>query len=156
MYRVAAVLRNFECLIWWIRLQPVKPNKVFYFMEITPELVKQIFDYHPDGYLTWKIKFAKRIEIGRRVGRPENREGGARNMFKIKTKHYYCSRLIFLWHNGYLPPIVDHRDRNKLNDKIENLRAATPSENSRNTPIRKNSTSKYLGVYLGQGKNLQI
>lgn len=121
-------------------------------MEFTKELVKEIFDYHPDGYLTWKIKFAKRIEIGRKVGCPENRKGGSRNMFKIKTKHYYCSRLIFLWHNGYLPDTVDHIDRNKLNDKIGNLRAATYAENSRNTTIRKNSTSKYLGVYLAQGR----
>lgn len=121
-------------------------------MVINRKNVKEIFDYHPDGYLTWKVKFAKRIEIGRRVGHPENREGGARNMFKIRKKHYYCSRVIFLYHKGYLPKSVDHKDRDKLNDKIENLRAASLEQNSRNTTPRKNSTSKYLGVYLAHGK----
>lgn len=42
--------------------------------------------------------------------------------------------------------MVDHENRNQLDDRIENLRAATHSENSRNRTSHKNSSSKYLGV----------
>lgn len=116
-------------------------------MEITQEVVKQLFDYHEDGYLIWKVKPRQNVKIGDRAGFCANYERGKRWKVKIYTKSYFCSRIIFFWHNGYFPPMVDHKDRNKLNDKIENLRAASNSDNARNTNSRKNSGSKYLGVY---------
>lgn len=56
-------------------------------------------------------------------------------------------RLFFYWKYGYLPDLVDHKDRNKLNNNIENLRELTKSENNTNAEKRKNgTTSKYKGV----------
>lgn len=116
-------------------------------MEITQEIVKNLFDYHEDGYLIWKIKPRQNVQIGDRAGFCMFYERGYRCKVKINMKSYFCSRIIFLWHKGYFPIIVDHKDRNKLNDKIENLRAATTFDNAKNTNSRKNSSSKYLGVY---------
>jgi hypothetical protein len=45
-------------------------------------------------------------------------------------------------------PRLDHVNNNRLDNRIENLRFATPSENAMNKSKEKNSTSKYLGVYL--------
>jgi hypothetical protein len=56
-------------------------------------------------------------------------------------------RLFFYWKYGYLPNLVDHKDRNKLNNNIENLRELTKSENNKNADKRKNgATSKHKGV----------
>lgn len=122
-------------------------------MKLTQELVKQLFDYHPDGYLMWKIKPKNQtIEIGDRAGYIEYTKTKPRYRVTVNNSAYLVSRIIFLYHKGYLPPEVDHEDRNPLNDKIENLRAATRAQNMGNTRSRKNSTSKYLGVYLKCGK----
>ena len=57
-------------------------------------------------------------------------------------------RLFFYWKYGYLPDLVDHKDRNKLNNNIENLRELTKSENNKNADKRKNgTTSKHKGVF---------
>jgi len=66
---------------------------------------------------------------------------------KIKKSSLRVHRLFFYWKYGYLPNLVDHKDRNKLNNNIENLRELTKSENNTNVEKRKNgTTSKYKGV----------
>jgi hypothetical protein len=57
--------------------------------------------------------------------------------------------LVWIWHNGVIPAgyEVDHRDRGTLNDRIENLRLATRSQNCINRRIHSNNTTGYKGVY---------
>ena len=64
----------------------------------------------------------------------------------FKKSSLRIHRLFFYWKYGYLPNLVDHKDRNKLNNNIENLRELTKSENNKNADKRKNCTSKHKGV----------
>ena len=65
-----------------------------------------------------------------------------------KNFRLICSRIIFLLHFGYLTKgkCIDHEDNNPLNNKIENLRECTKSQNSHNSKLRKDNTSGTKGL----------
>lgn len=111
---------------------------------LTQEYVKQLFDYK-DGFLYWKVRKARCLNIGD-VAACVTTDG--RKTVTIDRVRFYCSRIIFFWHNGYFPEVVDHEDRDCSNDLIDNLRPANYTKNNTNKRALKNCTSKYLGVYL--------
>lgn len=115
---------------------------------LTQEFVKEYFDYK-EGFLYWKkptSKHSYKIEIGARAGCLYRQTKSNRYGIGLYNKMYYASRLIFLWHHGYIPEVVDHINRNSLDDRIENLREANFAENGCNKRAQKNKSSQYLGV----------
>ena len=61
-------------------------------------------------------------------------------------------RLHWFMVHGEIPNELDHRDRDKRNNRIENLRLATSSQNKRNMKF-KNTTSEFQGVcWHGKGR----
>jgi hypothetical protein len=110
-------------------------------LAISHDYVLSAFDYQ-DGNLIRKIGRAG--EVGQIAGCLHKGKGYIH--VKIKAKSFKAHRLVFLYHHGYLPEIVDHIDGNKRNNKIENLRAATKEENCRNQKIRSTNKSGYKGV----------
>jgi hypothetical protein len=62
-----------------------------------------------------------------------------------KTKRVYMHREIMNPPPGLC---VDHKNNDSLDNRRENLRLATRSQNMQNRPKRKNTTSKYIGVHF--------
>ena len=67
----------------------------------------------------------------------------------INRKRIHLHRLAWLLCYGYLPDHhIDHRDGDKANNAIKNLREASPSENGQNRVTKNtNNTSGHTGVW---------
>ena len=107
-----------------------------------------IFNYH-DGKLIWKIKCSNSQNIGDIAGSERCTSKGYKSwQFQYKGKQWNASRVIYEMFNGPLSieQTVDHKDRDSLNTRIENLRVATCREQQQNRGIGLNNTSGYKGV----------
>jgi hypothetical protein len=73
---------------------------------------------------------------------------------RILGEGYLAHRVIFLWMQGRWPdPEVDHVDHDPLNNKWDNLREATRSDNTRNMSMSKANTSGRAGVFWDRSRN---
>ena len=116
------------------------------------ERVRELFDYHKDGYLIWKISTANRVRIGDVAGVYHKHTGYY--YVRFDNKLYKLHRIIWLWHYGYLPEnVVDHIDQNKINNRINNLSDKTQQCNTRNRGAQNNSTTGIKGVSLDRQRN---
>lgn len=114
-------------------------------MKLTQERLKELFDYREDGNLIWK-KPEKRqhAKIGDIAGFT-NSDGYI--VTWINKKQHYNHRLIWCWHHGYFPEgLLDHKDRIKHHNWIDNLKEASKQCNARNTGNPKDNTSGVKGV----------
>lgn len=120
--------------------------------ELTQDLVKELFEYK-DGNLYRKTRASQSTQIGDKVGYNDN-SGYYR--VRINYKLYLVHRIIFLYHYGYLPSEIDHKDCDKLNNNIENLREVIRSQNNMNAQKRKGMSSIYKGVSFDKSTNKWI
>ena len=101
--------------------------------DLTAKRIRELFTYDPnEGLLKWKNDAGRygRIISGTVAGRvhPE----GYRYV-TVDGKHYRGSRIVWVYITGEWPEHqIDHRDNNPSNDKWENLREATGSQNKAN------------------------
>ena len=107
--------------------------------------VKELFDYK-DGLLLWKQSKRGGRRAGREVGYGGNNNGY--KWTKIDGRYFLVHRLVYLFHTGEWPDLIDHIDCNKTNNCIENLRASNKSQNACNLKkLLSNNTSGFTGVY---------
>lgn len=109
---------------------------------LTQEYLHTQFKYC-DGILINKTKRNGKSPVGKEAGSLcDNRY---KTVF-IHGKRYYVHRIIYMMFYGYMPFEIDHIDRNKLNNRIENLRSVTKSENVANQKIRIDNKSGIRGI----------
>lgn len=93
---------------------------------------RSVFSYDPEtGVITWKVSTGPRARVGARAGRVREKDGYRH--LKHGGKMILEHRLAWLLHTGEWPENeLDHRDGDRANNRIANLREATRSENNRN------------------------
>lgn len=109
---------------------------------ITQERLRELF-YYEDGNLYWK-------EVtGRRKPGPLGSLNKSNGYMQHMIDGNLClmHRLIFMHQYGVLPEFVDHIDGDRTNNRIENLRSATRTENALNRKRPAHSKSGVKGVY---------
>ena len=112
---------------------------------LTQNQLKQTMHYDPlTGVFTRKVTLCSRAIAGSVAG-CLNKLGYT--VIRISGNLYQAHRLAWLYVYGYFPEHdIDHKDRNKSNNKIDNLRHATRQCNLRNTGLQANNTSGIKGA----------
>lgn len=95
---------------------------------ITPEYLHKNF-YYEDGKLFRRPGHGKRL-----LNFWEWSIRGYYRRIKIKGAQFQVHRLIWIMHNGYIPPdmVLDHINRDHLDNRVENLRCVTARQNAMN------------------------
>src|SRR5215472_702897 len=105
--------------------------------QLTQQLLKTLFNYDKDtGRLIWKprmdmpgwnIKWA-----GKPAGSSKESRAGRPSQTRIDGTLYFVHKLIWLYHHGYWPKYIDHKNGDNHDNRIENLRECVHVLNMQN------------------------
>ena len=108
------------------------------------EKLKKLYSYNKETGKFVRLTSRGGNKIGSEAGRLMN---NGYIFIGIDGKEYGAHRLAWLLEYGKFPLYeIDHKDRNRSNNAISNLREVTSSENNLNRKIFKNNTSGCKGV----------
>lgn len=112
---------------------------------LTAEKVRALFTYVPETGALIRNHYAwGGHPAGVTIGAPSTK-GYLRA--KVEGRSYFCHRLVWLHVYGEWPDReIDHKNRDKTDNRIENLRLATRSQNQSNLGLTKQNTTGVKGV----------
>jgi hypothetical protein len=103
---------------------------------LTADDVRALLDYDPEtGVFTWKAR-----------GTVAGCESRGYLVIRIGRTTQRAHRLAWLLTYGEWPSQIDHRDGNRSNNAISNLRLASTAQNSQNAKLRADSSTGFKGV----------
>lgn len=112
---------------------------------LTQQRLMELLNYDPNtGIFTRKISLSNRTPIGSVAGSRNNSDGYL--YILVDAIRYPAHSLAWLYCFGTLPSLLDHKDTDRTNNRISNLRLANKSTNGANRGINKNNTTGYKGV----------
>ena len=105
----------------------------------------ELFEYRDDGVLIRKVATNWRLKAGSVAG-SFNRTSGYYRVY-VDGVAYQVHRVVWAMHNdGPVPEQLDHKDLDKTNNRIGNLRPATDAQNRVNRPGRSRTGFKGVGL----------
>lgn len=111
---------------------------------LTKELLQTLFEYK-EGELYWKtLKIKNQVKVGDKAGYIDDI-----NKYKsvsINNTCFLLHKIIYIYHYGYCPKFIDHINGIRNDNRIENLRPATSSQNAQNAKKRKDNTTGVKGI----------
>lgn len=123
---------------------------------VDQQYLKQSFTLTEDGSFRWKDRPASHFKSEKdrdNVNAQFSGKIAGRTscygyiQIGLNKRIYFAHRLVWLWHYGVWPNgPLDHINRNRRDNRIENLRQASDSSNQANVGLRSNNTSGYRGV----------
>lgn len=121
------------------------------YLEYNQDYFNSIFGY-TNGLLYWKHDRSDSVRKGKIAGYLEKSTGYIK--VKVDGTIYAVHRVIWVMLNGALDSNIqiDHRDMNRSNNLLDNLRVATPTQNKANSNAPATNTSGYKGVRYRNGK----
>lgn len=116
---------------------------------VSKDMLHELFEYR-NGKLFSKVdRYKSTIKKGDEIGYFDSK-GYLRT--GINYKLYKIHRLIFMMFYGYMPTEVDHINGIKSDNRIENLRTATRSQNEFNKLGRETNFSGLKNISFEYGK----
>ena len=113
----------------------------------------QLLNYDRNsGIFTWKINAGRhgRYKAGTVAG-SINTTGYC--VIGVGKKQYEAHAIAWFMVTGEWPKrFIDHRDTDRTNNRFDNLRQATRSQNASNSKLRSDNKVKIKGVYAQGGK----
>ena len=111
------------------------------------EELQEVLSYDPKtGVIIWKVKPNRSVAAGAIAG---TTSGKGYRMIRLGKHRFMAHRLAWLFETREDPGAytIDHINRNKDDNRIENLRLATHQQQRGNQPMCATNTSGFKGVF---------
>ena len=124
---------------------------------LTAEQCRELLEYRA-GEMVRLVATSNAVKVGDVAGSLK-RDGYV--YICVKGRRYFRSRLVWLMHTGSWPTNhIDHINRIKTDDRIENLRDVTHQQNHFNTGAKgyywNKASQKWLTQIMVNGKSIHI
>lgn len=106
---------------------------------------------HSGACVTWNARWPGKV-----AGQKYTHKSGSPKYVVVSLNGwpYLAHHLILKMHDIDIPEgmIVDHENRNPLDNRLQNLRVCTPQQNSGNKTKPRRNKSGYIGVFWAEGR----